>query len=136
MITGLCIIPSCFPQRYHIVKDKKTWTEAQSYCREKYTDLVTINSQEDNNMLSEMLKENNQDDDVWTGLYGEPHWTWSLAKEGFYGKGEAEFRQWNSGEPNSGADFVNCAAIPSYGGGWWDDNCYKSFPFICYNGKR
>ncbi len=139
MVTGLCILPSCFPQLYHIVKDAKTWTEAQSYCREKHTDLVTINSEEDMVNLSHMLwdgDDERDDDEFWIGLYGDFYnWKWSLEREGFYKEGEAEFRKWHGLEPNIYMGPFMCANIAPFGG-WSDAWCNILSTFVCYNGKR
>ena len=134
MITGLCILPSCFPHLYHIVKDKKTWTEAQTYCREKYTDLVTINSEEDMVRLSYMLWDD--DHEFWIGLYADiNNWKWSLQREGFYRERQAEFRNWNGGEPNDFTESFVCGDISNHAV-WSDFRCDGLRPFVCYNGKR
>lgn len=135
MITGLCILPSCFPQRYYIVKDAKTWTEAQSYCRENHTDLVTINSEEDMVRLSHMLWDND-DVEFWIGLYEDVYnWKWSLERKGFYKEGEAEFRKWYSPEANIYRAPFMCADIATFGG-WSHSLCDTTHHFVCYNGKR
>ena len=39
--TGLCTLSSCLTHEYNYINNPKNWTEAQSYCKEKYTDPVT-----------------------------------------------------------------------------------------------
>lgn len=134
MITGLHLLPSCFPQQYYMVRDSKTWTEAQSYCRKKYTDLVTINSEEDMVRLSPMLQ--GETAQVWIGLYGDfNNWKWSLEREGFYEEGEAQFRNWHVTEPNTKTGSFICVNIAT-SGIWSDYSCNGLLPFVCYNGKR
>lgn len=133
IITGLCILSLSSPQLYHIVKDVKSWTEAQHYCREKYTDLVTINSEKDMVRVSDML---DHSDEVWIGLYGShDSWKWSLQRKGFYGEKEDELRLWAVSEPNDlNGDFV-CADLSTYGK-WADYDCYGKRKFICYYGEK
>ncbi|PWA20288.1 hypothetical protein CCH79_00003530 [Gambusia affinis] len=64
----LCILPLCFSQVYHVVNERKSWTEAQRYCREIYTDLVTINSTEVMAQVKDILR--GKTDEFWIGLYG------------------------------------------------------------------
>ncbi|MEQ2250268.1 hypothetical protein ILYODFUR_038227 [Ilyodon furcidens] len=52
--SALCAISSLSTREYHFVYEQKTWHEAQSYCRERYTDLVTIGNMEDVNILRGM----------------------------------------------------------------------------------
>lgn len=75
-------------------------------------------------------------DEFWIGLYGDVNnWKWSLEKDGFYEKGQADLRLWNSGEPNNADDHFLCGDIQP-GAAWSDYRCTFQKPFVCYNGKR
>ncbi|XP_076145688.1 C-type mannose receptor 2-like [Alosa pseudoharengus] len=110
----------------------KTWTEAQHYCREQYTDLATTENMEDIQMMMDTAK--GYDGKAWIGLHQTANhsWKWSLADEGFYGPGEAHFTNWREGEPNGG-DKEECAALIP-GGLWNDITCNdKQEWFVCYD---
>uniref|UniRef100_A0A3Q2QIK7 C-type lectin domain-containing protein n=1 Tax=Fundulus heteroclitus TaxID=8078 RepID=A0A3Q2QIK7_FUNHE len=56
--------------------DKKTWRQAQSFCRQKYTDLITIRNEEESQTLLEY--------EGWIGLYQDNDrspWKWSSGDE-------------------------------------------------------
>ncbi|KAM4589972.1 lymphocyte antigen 75-like [Fundulus diaphanus] len=125
------LVSACFSQVYHVVHERKTWTQAQAYCREKYTDLVTINSTEDMALVKKILGINVEE--FWIGLYGDlNNWRWSLERDGFYEQGQADFRLWNSGEPNNAVDDFQCADTQPIAT-WSDYGCYASRPFVCYS---
>ncbi|CAB1345498.1 unnamed protein product [Coregonus sp. 'balchen'] len=75
-------------KQYNFVTNKPSWTEAQSYCRERYTDLATVDNMEDIERVIELVEDTK--DPIWIGLYDDGNsWRWSL--EEFYGEGAAEF---------------------------------------------
>ncbi|GLD50622.1 macrophage mannose receptor 1-like protein [Lates japonicus] len=100
-------------------------TEAQSYCREKYTDLATIDNMEDVNLLNSMVDlskmiytENSYL--AWIGLYDDVNsWRWSLSDRSFYTQEETEFRNWYSWKPNNQYVTENCGEL--YSNGQWND---------------
>ena len=67
LCSGLCVISSLVQRQYFFVYEPKTFSEALSYCREKHTDLVSVQNQEEmrilNNMvdLSQMISAENKD---------------------------------------------------------------------------
>uniref|UniRef100_A0A3B1JS76 C-type lectin domain-containing protein n=1 Tax=Astyanax mexicanus TaxID=7994 RepID=A0A3B1JS76_ASTMX len=65
--TAVCGVSPYVPHRYHFVDQSKTWTDAQSYCRQTYTDLATINNMDEMKKLNDTLKDKT-DNYVWIGL--------------------------------------------------------------------
>eukprot|EP00064_Thunnus_orientalis_P007685 superscaffoldBa00000868_g7707 len=108
-----------------------TWTEAQTYCRETYTDLATIENTEDMNQLINTVSSAGYNSQVWIGLYRVIDWKWS---DGYRGSG-AEYRNWDSNEPDLGTnEFCVMAFQNPYE--WVDYYCSYEKPFVCYNGTQ
>ncbi|XP_016110447.1 low affinity immunoglobulin epsilon Fc receptor-like [Sinocyclocheilus grahami] len=87
----------------------KSWTEAQSYCREKYTDLVTINDIQEQNDIEQAIKSSS--DRVWIGLKSTNSWIWSLSDPDFYTH-ETQYRNWGPSQPNGDGDcvYMDCSS--------------------------
>ncbi|KAM3616959.1 uncharacterized protein V6R79_000290 [Siganus canaliculatus] len=129
---GLCVVSSQGAGRqYHLIQNLVNWTEAQSYCRENYMDLVTINSMEDMEVLNNMAASSGASE-AWIGLYDDvDSWRWSLTDVTFYKPGEVDFRAWDNGQP----DIIwneYCVTINDRGR-WHDDSCGGLRPAICIN---
>ncbi|XP_030630840.1 uncharacterized protein LOC115812502 [Chanos chanos] len=93
--------------QYHFVNESKTWTEAQRYCRDNYTDLATVYNMEDMNRLIDAAN-GTYNGLAWIGLFEsvQDHvWQWSLDDDDFYGEGERDFRDWD--ESGRDPDNVN-----------------------------
>ncbi|KAI1901235.1 hypothetical protein AGOR_G00032210 [Albula goreensis] len=132
LISGLCTLCSCLSRQYHFVNIGKSWTEAQSYCRENYAELATIDNQEEMEALMGVVG-SGYEGEAWIGLYDDrDSWQWSLADRGFYSEGETEFRNWASGQPDKCNGSELCVAMRP--NGEWDDiSCNRKGPFICYD---
>ncbi|XP_029903258.1 secretory phospholipase A2 receptor-like isoform X2 [Myripristis murdjan] len=129
IMSGLCTLPSCFPRQYHLVEEEKTWSEAQSHCRQHHKDLATVASKEEVNALNDVLAKHDQHE-VWIGLHRR--WRWSLENKTYYGEGEVEFRMWVEGKPDIYWN-KNCAVL--YDENLWDYPCSRRLYFICYNAQ-
>uniref|UniRef100_A0A087Y0N5 C-type lectin domain-containing protein n=1 Tax=Poecilia formosa TaxID=48698 RepID=A0A087Y0N5_POEFO len=120
-------------RQYHFVNQSSTWSEALTYCRQKHTDLASINSSTENDELKRTLDSAGHSSDVRIGLYNEVNWKWS---DGFSSSG-ADYRNWDTS--NYDPDFIgaNQFCVTIYQNGlWWDTDCSSKLPFVCYKGTR
>ncbi|XP_071188651.1 uncharacterized protein [Salvelinus alpinus] len=65
-------------KKYSLVPEKKNWTEAHEYCRQHYTNLSIVHTEEDWKAIQSSL--GNFSGDVWIGLHrSDPNekWKWS-----------------------------------------------------------
>uniref|UniRef100_A0A3P8TTA5 C-type lectin domain-containing protein n=1 Tax=Amphiprion percula TaxID=161767 RepID=A0A3P8TTA5_AMPPE len=77
------ILFSCLKKIFVFVNESKTWTDAQSYCRQRYTDLASVRNQAENDQIRTLT----QDQQCWIGLY-RGQWKWSDGTP-------MSFREWN-----------------------------------------
>ena len=108
-----------------------SWTEAQTYCREKYTDLATIENTEEMNQLISTVSSAGHSSEVWIGLYSKINWRWS---DGYTGTG-AEYRNWASGHPYFYHSYDYFCIMMDISSPWINYVCSSSYPFVCNNGK-
>uniref|UniRef100_A0A3B5A4I8 C-type lectin domain-containing protein n=1 Tax=Stegastes partitus TaxID=144197 RepID=A0A3B5A4I8_9TELE len=124
-LTGWLILPSCPLRQYHFVNEPLTWHEAQAYCRERFTDLVTIEDRAEMNQVMNTVSSSGLNSEVWIGLYSKIDWRWS---DGFTGEG-SEYREWGrKGEPFFSVDHF-CVFVY---GLWGTADCSWKYPFVCY----
>ncbi|XP_073325564.1 C-type mannose receptor 2-like isoform X2 [Pagrus major] len=129
--SGLSAVSSHVPRQYHVVSDLKNMTEAQRYCREKYTDLATIDNMEDARILIDMATKSKVSNFFWIGLYDDVNsWRWSLSDTSFYKDGETEFRQWWTGEPDNVNSREHCTRMYD-DGRWYDFDCKTRLQPVC-----
>ncbi|MBN3299900.1 MRC2 protein, partial [Amia calva] len=117
----LCYEATSYYRTFYPVNSPVTWSEAQWYCREKYTDLATAYTIEEAVELSQMAKANYH---TWTGLY-RGDW------------------QWSNGLPVKfnnlsivGANEPPCCVLVTLDGTWMKTPCLEQHSFLCYEGKR
>ncbi|KAF5890501.1 macrophage mannose receptor 1-like isoform X1, partial [Clarias magur] len=128
----LCGTGAYIPHRYRFVNENKTWNEAQTYCREKYTDLATTNDMEEMNKLRDALTKETAIQ-AWIGLNKTKttKWQWSLASETFYKYGN-NFKNWAFGQPDNWMGNEFCVHMYADSGLWNDNACNSEFPAVCY----
>ncbi|XP_034471081.1 L-selectin-like [Hippoglossus hippoglossus] len=128
-LSGCLTFSTCLLHQYHFVSDAMNWTEAQSYCRETYTDLATIENTEEMKKLKDTVSAAGHSSEVWIGLYSHIDWKWS---DGF-NKSGAEYRRWHHNRPNYLAANELCV-VQLKSGTWFDIGCHMKKAFVCYRG--
>uniref|UniRef100_A0A3Q3AZR5 Macrophage mannose receptor 1-like n=1 Tax=Kryptolebias marmoratus TaxID=37003 RepID=A0A3Q3AZR5_KRYMA len=115
------IFPASGDASSHIfVEELKTWRDAQSHCRGLLTELVSIQSAEENKAVLNISKSQS----VWIGLFRDP-WKWSDGSK-------SSFRFWISDQP-SGIVGKKCVVAGFDQEGKWENrNCNNQYSFICY----
>ncbi|XP_030247663.1 macrophage mannose receptor 1-like [Sparus aurata] len=100
VLMGQCSLFTCQLFKYHFIDKTRSWDEAQKYCREKHTDLVTVYEETDMQRLRRSAKKQG----AWTGLYNKPvsdknEWNWRWSQAGVEYTEDAT--NWCHGEPNN-----------------------------------
>nr|XP_046273796.1 macrophage mannose receptor 1-like [Scatophagus argus] len=128
VLSGLSPLSSTTIREYHYVKTLKTWAEAQSYCRETFTDLATIDNQDNNKMLLSVLQGDGTY--AWIGLYDDlARWKWSLGNELL--RNDIDFRNWNTSQPIT-KSAINSCTVMAPNGLWSVSFCWRQRPAVCY----
>uniref|UniRef100_UPI0037E7F822 C-type mannose receptor 2-like n=1 Tax=Semicossyphus pulcher TaxID=241346 RepID=UPI0037E7F822 len=117
-------------ETFSVIEHNMTWLQAQKYCRENHTDLVSGQNQ------LEKLKQNiTIPHELWIGLFRDS-WKWSDGSD-------SSFRNWdqeslkdavNKQETFEGR-FNKCATVLNGSGNWGSRNCNEKKPFFCYDDK-
>lgn len=100
------------------------WTSAQSYCRETFMDLATIQNSANITEAKQLAGTSN----VWIGLFNGT-WRWSEEEDQDISS-SSWFNYWYGGRPGTG----NCVVYRS-DGTWFSQDCGLQYPFFCYDGE-
>nr|XP_055035541.1 macrophage mannose receptor 1-like [Misgurnus anguillicaudatus] len=134
LISGFITFTLCSARQYVFVNENKTWTEAQSYCRDKYTDLATIENEQETIQLLNTVNDFNSIDLAWIGLYDDLNsWKWTLGDTDFFKGGDKQFRNWYHSEP---AIYRVHICVYMFNGIWYPTYCFNTYTFICYDGRQ
>ena len=131
VVLGQCLFLVCPLHVYYFIKGPKTWKEAQSYCRENYTDLATVYDMNDTQRLNESV----ETDEAWIGLHNDGRqenrvWYWSLSGE------EVTKYFWDDNQPNDKQQNPENCVMINNDNEWHDDKCSVKHAFICYDGEN
>ncbi|KAM4705171.1 macrophage mannose receptor 1 [Rhinophrynus dorsalis] len=122
-------ISSCYKVYLREKEDRKSWHESRNFCQAVGGDLVSINSKEEETLISQMLTK--------LGIYGDVLWvglTLSDSEGGFtWTDGSPmSYENWAYGEPNNFEDQELCGEIyASYRLTWNDRHCDSPANWIC-----
>ncbi len=110
----------------YLIKSAKTWSNAQSHCRQHYTDLPTIHNSAENNQINQIILSGYY---IWIGLF-QDSWEWS-------DKWILFFRHWAAGQPSDSSGSGNCVGMSrAHSGRWAQYSCDLESPFICHGGEH
>ncbi|KAK3517941.1 hypothetical protein QTP70_027899, partial [Hemibagrus guttatus] len=104
--------------RYIYINNTLTWSDAQTYCRTYYTDLVTIKDETENSLIGALTS-----DWIWIGLFRDA-WKW-------IDHTKISTITWQFGEPDNGMENETCAYVNNSQAA--DSQCTELMPFFCYS---
>uniref|UniRef100_A0A4W4EEZ8 C-type lectin domain-containing protein n=1 Tax=Electrophorus electricus TaxID=8005 RepID=A0A4W4EEZ8_ELEEL len=125
IFTCLSVMSSSPRRQFIYVGLSMSWMEAQSYCRDQYVDLVTLNDMGDVELLKVYTKSTS---DTWIGLKRAPQlsWGWSAGENTLL-----DYSAWDEGEPgNSSLPNRLCGAMCF--GSWSSLNCSTPLNFCMF----
>jgi len=107
--------------------DKKTWAEAEDFCKTEGGHLASVSSSAIRDYVKQGSEKNNLDN-VWTGgndIDEEGTWKWTDCTPW-------EFTSWASGEPNNMGNVQDCLRQSGRINSNWDDySCSNTIGFVC-----
>ncbi|XP_030256829.1 macrophage mannose receptor 1-like [Sparus aurata] len=127
LASGCVTLCSRIHREYHLISEANTWAQAQSYCRNSYTDLASVGNQDDMQRLVKMAAASGLGRSIWIGLEKGVvgSWMWSV--------GEAQttdYTNWASPPDSS----HNCGGMRG-DGKWLSASCGANLPFVCQEGE-
>lgn len=126
--TDVFLLVLSVPYKYHLVQQGKNWSDAQTYCRDNYIDLATVEGNDDMIKLQNEAQKQQFSSSAWIGLYNDPNsWRWSMDNQPL-----GSFTAWCSGEPDRLME--DCVALNQWC--WFDASCTTPFPFVCFDGEE
>uniref|UniRef100_A0A3B3B8T0 C-type lectin domain-containing protein n=1 Tax=Oryzias melastigma TaxID=30732 RepID=A0A3B3B8T0_ORYME len=130
------ILSSCLLTRqYYFENQRMNWTEAQTYCRQKYTDLATITNSEEMDEVRKVVLSTGYGSDFRIGLHNNITWRWS---DGYTGSLVYTYSYWSPEDSfHSRSDRICMTTDWQYSTfTWLDASCDSLLPFVCYQGMN
>ncbi|XP_051981988.1 macrophage mannose receptor 1-like isoform X2 [Xyrauchen texanus] len=107
-------------QSYVFINMAKTWRDAQRYCRQYHTELVSVRNKNENLQIQKLIPAG---DKVFIGLFRDAY-MWS-------DNSKSSFRNWHPNQPDGSGDCV--MQLLKEHNLWDDDQCSNPKPFFCYS---
>ncbi|XP_066566049.1 macrophage mannose receptor 1 [Amia ocellicauda] len=101
---------------YILYTNSLKWKDAETYCKSRHSELVTIKSQAEN----QVVKQKANGKKIWIGLFNDP-WLWADGANSTY-------RQWGGSDPDNANGAQGCAVLTP---GMADTGCTQSWIFFC-----
>ncbi|XP_030218735.1 L-selectin-like [Gadus morhua] len=133
LFSGVCLT-SAGLDKYAFINERKTWFDAQAYCRSRNGDLASARNKEDVILMTDITGWT----ESWIGLNDlnretmdlyRNSWRWST-----HTKSRSGYMNFAPGEPNYANENEECVDIWS-DGTWTDGECYSSLNFVCFSGQ-
>ncbi|KAL4007194.1 mannose receptor, C type [Sarotherodon galilaeus] len=115
----------CYDDNLILVEENKTWEEAFYYCRENYSDLVSITNSDEQDWIQEKVKEANSPY-VWLGL----RYTCTLGFWFWVTDEVVKYKNWGPDVTTDGCDMSGAMNVGSPHK-WSKQADNKMFNFIC-----
>lgn len=133
---GSFVVEATLGWTYHTSKRTMKWADARRFCQETHTDMVVIQSQEENDYLVSKLPNRTGAPYYWIGITRkskEDAWTWIGNNSTWVGE-----QSWAPNEPNNDHATEFCVEIyvnlGKNRGKWNDEKCSsRKFP-VCFQG--
>ena len=101
-----------------------SWSSAQRYCRENFTDLATVRNDAENQEIQNLIPSRAK---AWIGLFREPDFFWS-------DESDFSFRHWANVRNVIGSKSVMCGVSDFHRLGEWKLlSCKERRTFFCYS---
>ncbi|XP_037625341.1 L-selectin-like [Sebastes umbrosus] len=137
LLLGCFLAETTLGWTYHRSERTMNWTQARQWCQTKYTDMVVIQSQKENDYLVSWLPEKKNGQYYWIGItknHINETWTWIGNNSTWVGE-----QSWAENEPNNDDITEFCVEIyvnkGHNRGKWNDEKCAKKKYVVCYEAQ-
>ncbi|XP_040897152.1 E-selectin-like isoform X2 [Toxotes jaculatrix] len=137
VLLGSSLAATTLGWKYHYTDTTMNWTQARQYCKTHYTDMVVIQSQEENDYLVSLLPNRSGSPYYWIGItknHMNETWTWVGNNSTWVGN-----ESWAENEPNNNHSTEFCVEIyvntNKNRGKWNDEKCSNQKYVVCYEAQ-
>uniref|UniRef100_A0A8B9LMN1 C-type lectin domain-containing protein n=1 Tax=Astyanax mexicanus TaxID=7994 RepID=A0A8B9LMN1_ASTMX len=117
---------SSVSRQYHLITDKKSWTDAQTYCRNNYKDLATAENDLDFGRIQREAQRLGFTSEAWVGLFNDIN-SWRCSRDEVP---LGSWTNWGADQPNNANAVDESFDWNLYG--WFDDeDCSDQRAFFC-----